>query len=136
MPVSASPRMARPGFIGVITGAPGMADGAPDRTRTCNRQLRRLVLYPIELRALVRSRLPSLARQRTFKMPQPDHPWSGVQRRGHMLNVSAISPLRPIELRAQEDRYEGRGTRDEKRSHLCYLVPHPSYLVPFNLVGV
>ena len=27
------------------------ADGAPDRNRTCNPQLRRLVLYPVELRA-------------------------------------------------------------------------------------
>jgi hypothetical protein len=26
-------------------------DGAPGRTRTCNRQLRRLMLYPVELRA-------------------------------------------------------------------------------------
>lgn len=26
-------------------------DGAPDRTRTCNPEFRRLVLYPVELRA-------------------------------------------------------------------------------------
>ena len=29
--------------------------GAPDRNRTCNPQLRRLVLYPVELRALYRA---------------------------------------------------------------------------------
>ena len=37
-----------------IARAPeGRCDGAgtPDRTRTCNRRLRRPVLYPIELRA-------------------------------------------------------------------------------------
>ncbi len=30
----------------------------PDRTRTCNIQLRRLVLYPVELRGRVSQRLP------------------------------------------------------------------------------
>ena len=50
--------LARPGFVGVERVAPGMAGGAPDRTRTCNRQLRRLVLYPIELRALAIWYLP------------------------------------------------------------------------------
>src|SRR3546814_138173 len=29
-----------------------LANGAPGRTRTCNRRLRRPVLYPVELRAL------------------------------------------------------------------------------------
>ena len=31
---------------------PKVSHGAPGRTRTCNPQLRRLMLYPIELRAL------------------------------------------------------------------------------------
>ena len=35
------------------------SDGAPGRTRTCNRRLRRPVLYPVELRALDRPRLDS-----------------------------------------------------------------------------
>ena len=30
--------------------------GDPDRTRTCNHQLRRLVLYPVELRGPTRER--------------------------------------------------------------------------------
>ena len=34
--------------------------GAPDRTRTCNRRLRRPVLYPVELRALRRASCRSL----------------------------------------------------------------------------
>ena len=46
---------------GLSDAAGGLADpivsdmaafGAPDRTRTCNRRLRRPVLYPVELRAL------------------------------------------------------------------------------------
>ena len=31
---------------------PPMKLGLPDKTRTCNPQLRRLVLYPVELRAV------------------------------------------------------------------------------------
>ncbi len=32
--------------------------GVPDRNRTCNPQLRRLVLYPVELRALLKPGKP------------------------------------------------------------------------------
>ena len=32
--------------------------GVPDRNRTCNPQLRRLVLYPVELRALLKPGIP------------------------------------------------------------------------------
>src|SRR5690606_16215848 len=39
--------------------------GAPDRDRTCNPQLRRLVLYPVELRALLRRTLPPHAHRCT-----------------------------------------------------------------------
>src|SRR5690242_3088715 len=42
-------------FRGPERAAPGRPEsGAPDRGRTCNLQLRRLTLYPIELRALQR----------------------------------------------------------------------------------
>ena len=34
--------------------------GVPDRNRTCNPQLRRLVLYPVELRALLKPGMPNL----------------------------------------------------------------------------
>src|SRR5262245_40298797 len=41
---------------------PAQRCGVPDRNRTCNPQLRRLVLYPVELRALDRGgRSPSAA---------------------------------------------------------------------------
>ena len=35
----------------VVSGATSASCGAPDRIRTCGPQLRRLVLYPAELRA-------------------------------------------------------------------------------------
>ena len=37
-----------------------MIHGVPDRNRTCNPQLRRLVLYPVELRALLKPGLPHI----------------------------------------------------------------------------
>ena len=42
-------------------------DGAPDRTRTCNRRLRRPMLYPVELRAL-RSSLTRLVGVEGFEL--------------------------------------------------------------------
>ncbi len=41
--------------------------GAPDRNRTCNPQLRRLVLYPVELRAPCSSAAPSSPRARLYR---------------------------------------------------------------------
>ncbi len=38
-------------YVFVITTVKQIINGVPDRDRTCNPQLRRLVLYPIELRA-------------------------------------------------------------------------------------
>ena len=35
----------------LLVAGPCRVNGVPDRNRTCNPQLRRLVLYPVELRA-------------------------------------------------------------------------------------
>ena len=45
-------------------------NGAPGRTRTCNPQLRRLMLYPVELRAL-RSFLKINGRGGEIRTPDP-----------------------------------------------------------------
>ena len=42
--------------------------GAPDRNRTCNRRLRRPMLYPVELQAHVRSLTPA-GRGRGIRTP-------------------------------------------------------------------
>src|SRR6185295_14848175 len=60
--------------------------GAPDRGRTCNLQLRRLTLYPIELRALQRRRViaqrPALVTHRPWHGTSGRPPTTGSRPRG------------------------------------------------------
>ena len=53
--------------------------GVPDRNRTCNPQLRRLVLYPVELRARLKSDSPriSMVGVERFELPTS---WSQTRR--------------------------------------------------------
>src|SRR5689334_1877968 len=66
-------------------GFTGSGDGAPDRGRTCNLQLRRLTLYPIELRALQRrvliSRRPVLVTRPLRHWPHARPATTGPRRR-------------------------------------------------------
>src|SRR5262249_10893799 len=45
------------GYKDAVHGRNGLKAGAPERIRTPNPQTRRLVLYPVELRALVSPRI-------------------------------------------------------------------------------
>src|SRR5688572_26093185 len=58
--------------VGTEIGVARAAGGLPGRTRTCDPQLRRLVLYPVELRAVARAKAGGRGeRIRTFDILLP-----------------------------------------------------------------
>ena len=81
--------------------------GAPDRTRTCNRRLRRPVLYPVELRAHITTVAPDCR--------IPPHPAHQPGQTGRGRGIRTPDPLLPKQMRYQTALYpdEGPGVAPE-----------------------
>ncbi len=66
--------------------------GAPGRTRTCDRRLRRPVLCPAELQAQIHH-LPSAINNLSWCARQPSLPWLGARRYEAMFRFSRLTHL-------------------------------------------
>src|SRR5438094_1323952 len=99
---------------------PSAKSGAPDRGRTCNLQLRRLTLYPVELRAherrrVIAQRLGGVTARLLPRLLQRLPPRRGGRQIGAVERVAARRPL---------ERDLGAGVAEDLRQPAALLGGH------------